>query len=118
LSSVAESDVSTSDIESDISDCTSVWSVENESKVEVIEVGCSRNSLLDDTQSDLDDLSSLSSLEDSSFSLWEVPRLSDNDDDESDSDVLCCTVYHVSTRTVYHLADTDSYMIVDMEPKC
>jgi len=130
--SIAESNVSTSDIESDISDCMSVWCVENESKVEIVEVGCSRNSVLDDTESDLDDLSSLSmsSVEDSSCSLWEVTRLSDDDevddadtaadgagvdvdyddDDESDSDVSCCTVYH--------LTDTDSYVIVDMVPKC
>ena len=136
MSSVAESDrdVNTGVTESNVNDCTSVWSAENESTSEVAEAeaeaGCSWNSLLDDTESDFDNLSSLSSLEDSSCSLWEVTRLpddddddgydgtADDDDDESDSDVSCCVMYHVRTCTVYRVTNTDSYMIVDMVPKC
>ena len=67
--------------------------------------------------SDADDLSSSSSIDDSTCSLTtsllEVTEMScsesDSDDDESISDVSCCTVYQ--------LTETDHYVVVDMLPK-
>jgi len=63
--------------------------------------------------SDADDLSSSSSIDDSAYSLTssllEVTQLSEDDDDESISDVSCCTVYE--------LTETDHYVLVEMQPK-